>query len=342
MIRPVLLAAGVAIIAVVAGAGYWLWSGIHEIENHSMIDEVTVEPAPVEVRPGQSFAAVANQLVQRELVTDSTRLRLHARWHGYADRVQPGEYALEPGLTAAELVRRMARGQVIQYQFTIIEGWNFSTLREQLGLHPAVTPTLPADATDSEIMAAIDRDEVAAEGRFLPETYQFPRGTRDIDILRRANRALERELTRAWEQRVGQLPLDEPDEALILASIIEKETAAPEERRRIAGVFVRRLEQGMRLQTDPTVIYGLGDRFDGRLRTRDLREDTPFNTYTRHGLPPTPIAMAGRASIHAAVDPLPGDALFFVSRGDGTHHFSATYDEHRQAVRRYQLGLDEP
>jgi UPF0755 protein len=191
---------------------------------------------------------------------------------------------------------------------------------------------------DAALMAKLGREGVPAEGRFLPETYLFTRGDRASQLLRRANRAMDRALAEAWEGREDGLPIRSPEELLVLASIIEKETGKAEERPEIAGVFVRRLRLGMRLQTDPTVIYGLGDAFDGNLRRRDLETDTPFNTYTRHGLPPTPIAMPGRAALEAAARPLPGDSLYFVSRGDGSHVFSRTYDEHRAAVRRYQRG----
>lgn len=295
-------------------------------------------PGVIEVPNGSSFAAVAGQLAERGLVDHPLLLRVYARWNGLADRIQAGEYAIDPGTTAAGLIQHMVDGKVIQYELTVIEGWRFDELLAAIHAHPAVARALPADATESQIMAAIGRESVPAEGRFLPETYHFPRGTSDIDILRRANRALETTLARAWENRATALPINSADEALILASIIEKETGLAQERRRIAGVFSRRLERGMRLQTDPTVIYGLGDTFDGDLRRVHLRTDTPYNTYTRHGLPPTPIALPGKAAIQAAVDPADGDSLYFVSRGDGSHVFSATLDAHNAAVRRYQLG----
>ncbi|WP_407826379.1 endolytic transglycosylase MltG [Spiribacter onubensis] len=298
----------------------------------------TDESAVIEVPAGSSFAAVAGQLSERGLVEQPWLLRLYARWNGLANRIQAGEYAIEPGTTAAGLVRRMVNGEVVQYSLTLIEGWRFDELLAAVHAHPAVKRTLEPEATDAEIMAAIGRESIPAEGRFLPETYHFPRGISDIDILRRANRALEATLDDAWRNRADGLPIKSADEALILASIIEKETGLAEERRRIAGVFSRRLERGMRLQTDPTVIYGLGEAFDGDLRRIHLRTDTPYNTYTRHGLPPTPIALPGAAAIRAAVDPAEGDSLYFVSRGDGSHVFSATLDEHNAAVRRYQLG----
>ena len=225
---------------------------------------------------------------------------------------------------------------MVLHQFTIVEGWNLRELRAALLADPVLVTTL-ADVSDADLPARLEIDAPSAEGQFLPETYRYARGTTDEEFLRRAHRDLAATLNSLWALRGPDLPLASPYEALTLASIIEKETGVAEERARIAGVFIRRLRLGMRLQTDPTVIYGLGASFDGDIRRRDLRTDTPYNTYTRHGLPPTPIAMAGEAALKAALHPEPGDALYFVSRRDGTHHFSATLDEHNAAVARYQL-----
>lgn len=334
---------GFAACALLIAGVVWLGQGILMIQHSAMVekDSAQQQAKAFVVRPGDSFRAVTEQLTDRGLIDRPLHLRIYARLKSIAEQIQPGEYALEPGLSAGTLVQRMARGRVIQHELTIIEGWRFQTLWQMIRAHPAVTPTLPADVAPSTLMSAIGRAGVAPEGQFLPETYRFPRGTRDVDILRRANRDLEATLGQAWAERQADLPLASAEEALILASIIEKETGVPEERREIAGVFTRRLEQGMRLQTDPTVIYGLGEGFDGNIRREDLRRDTPFNTYTRHGLPPTPIALPGAAAIEAAVDPAEGDALYFVSRGDGSHYFSATLEEHNQAVRRYQLGMED-
>ena len=208
--------------------------------------------------------------------------------------------------------------------------------RADLAQQPFLVHTLDG-VDDAELMQRLERPGQHPEGWFLPDTYHFPRGTRDIVVLRRALQAMERHLEQNWERRRPDLPLDSPYEALILASIVEKETGIPEERARIAGVFVRRLERGMRLQTDPTVIYGMGDAFDGNIRRRDLRTDTPYNTYTRGGLPPTPIALPSAEAVTAVMHPAAGEALYFVSRGDGSHVFSATLQEHNRAVRRYQL-----
>lgn len=318
------------------GVALWLVVGINNLQSRAMIgpDE---SAQVIEILPGSSFHAIKTELHQRELIQSPLLFTLYARINGLTPKLQAGEYAIEPGLTPAALLARLADGEVIQYDLTVIEGWRFDDLLAVLRAHPAINQTLPAQADGQAVMAAIGRPGQHPEGRFLPETYRFPRGIADIDLLRRANRALEAELATVWAQRSHDLPLQSPEEALILASIIEKETGRADERTRIAGVFIRRLEQGMRLQTDPTVIYGLGEAFDGDLRRIHLRTDTPYNTYTREGLPPTPIALPGAAALRAAVNPAEGSSLFFVSRGDGSHVFSETYDEHRAAVQRYQL-----
>jgi len=252
-------------------------------------------------------------------------------------RLQAGEYALAPELTPEAILRKLVEGDVLRHRFTVVEGWSMRELRAALAADPVLKDDL-ADLDDAALMARLGRAGVPAEGRFLPETYLFVRGDRAVALLGRAAEAMDRALAEAWAGREPGLPLASPDELLTLASIIEKETGKASERPEIAGVFVRRLRLGMRLQTDPTVIYGLGAAFDGNLRRRDLRTDTPFNTYTRAGLPPHAIALPGRAALQAAARPAPGETLFFVSRGDGSHHFSRTYAEHREAVRRYQLG----
>jgi UPF0755 protein len=243
-----------------------------------------------------------------------------------------GEYRLEPGLKPRDLLRVFAAGRVVQYRITLVEGWTFRQVMAALAAHTELDHRLdPADPDQWRAqLAGLGIDE--PEGQFLPETYAFIRGDSDLDILARAHRAMRDALDLAWASRDEGLPLETPYELLTLASIVEKETSLDEERARIAGVFVRRLHKGMKLQTDPTVIYGLGESFDGDIRRRDLRSDTPYNTYTRHGLPPTPIAMPGRASLLAVAHPAPGDALFFVANGEGGHTFSATLEEHRAAV----------
>lgn len=294
------------------------------------------EPYLLTIKPGAPTGSVIRELHQANVITHPLYFRLMVRLSGDARGIKAGEYRIQPGTTPRALLQRWVDGDVLQYQLTIIEGWNFRQLRQAMEAHPVLENTL-AGLEDSALMAKIGHPEEHPEGRFLPDTYAFPRGTTDVDFLRRAYAAMSRTLDAAWAGRQEGLPLDSPYEALILASIIEKETGVPSEREEIAGVFVRRLQKGMRLQTDPTVIYGIGPDFDGDIRFRDLRRDTPYNTYTRHGLPPTPIALPGKASIEAALNPGDGSSLYFVSKGDGSHHFSDTYQEHTEAVRRYQL-----
>ncbi|WP_372017602.1 endolytic transglycosylase MltG [Pseudoxanthomonas sp. 10H] len=292
--------------------------------------------ASVRIERGDGFATVLGRL--REAGVDAghdLEWRLLARRMDAAGRLKVGEYALEPGLTPRELLQRMRDGRVVQYRVTLVEGWNFRQLRAALAAaEPLGHETRGMD--DAAVMAALGRPGQHPEGRFLPETYLYQRGDTDLDVLGRAHAAMEQALAEAWAGRAQDVPLKSPDEALVLASIVEKETGQARERPQIAGVFARRLQKGMLLQTDPTVIYGMGSGYDGNIRKRDLTTDTPYNTYTRPGLPPTPIAMPGRAALQAAVNPAPGDALYFVSRNDGSHIFSATYAEHSAAVDCYQ------
>lgn len=296
-------------------------------------------PVVITVEPGTAFAAFVDRLHERGVLANprhAVYFGAYARLRGDTQKLQSGEYEIPAGTGPADLLQLLTAGRTKQYRLTVVEGWTFPELRRALAKHEAIDNRL-AGADADAVMTAIGADGEHPEGRFLPDTYHFPRGTTDTEFLRRAYRAMERTLETVWEERRSDLPLNSPYEALILASIIEKETAVPEERRRIAGVFIRRLERGMPLQTDPTVIYGIED-FDGNLRHRDLRADGPYNTYVRRGLPPTPIALPGSASLRAAVDPAEGDALYFVARGDGSHVFSATLEEHNRAVRKYQLG----
>ena len=288
------------------------------------------------VKPGMGIGAIARELQRQPgLLRSAIYLEAYARSCGLAPRLKAGEYALIPGMTPRSLLERIATGQVIQYPLTVVEGWTFRQLRQALAEHPNIVHTLqPLD--DAAIMARLGRPGVHPEGRFFPDTYHFPAGTRDEAFLQRALTAMDQRLAAIWDQRVPNLPLRDAEQALILASIVEKETGQAEERAQIAGVFIRRLQKDMPLQTDPTVIYGLGAAFDGDLRRQDLLTDTPYNTYTRKGLPPTPIALPGAAALRATVQPAAGDALYFVANGSGGHVFSATLDEHNQAVNRYQ------
>ncbi len=299
---------------------------------------IGVDGELIEVRAGMPLDRLAEQLEDAGIIEHAWDLKLLARLRGDAGRVKAGEYDLEAGLTLNDLLDKLVAGRVRLYALTIVEGTTAAQLLEQLAAHTAITHTLEEGIGPAELADALDIPHGHAEGWFLPETYHFPRGTTDTAFLRRAYQAMRDVLDAAWTDRAGDLPLESAYDALILASIVEKETAVESERTRVAGVFVRRLKRGMRLQTDPTVIYGLGENYRGDIRSRDLRTDTPYNTYTRAGLPPTPIALPSRESILAALHPAAGDALYFVARGPGREHvFSATLEEHNRAVREYQM-----
>jgi len=293
-------------------------------------------PVTIEVPRGQPFAATLDDLAARGLLEHPSWLRAYARATGADARIKAGEYALPPGTTPRGLVVLLESGDVVQHSVTLIEGWTFRDLRRALEKEPFLENTL-AGKDDAAVMAALGEEGQAPEGLFFPDTYLFGKGTTDLEILRESRSRMRRELEAAWRARVTNLPLATPYEALILASIVEKETALAGERPRIAGVFVTRLRRGMRLQTDPTVIYGLGPGFDGNLRRADLERDGPYNTYTRTGLPPTPIALPGADALRAAVAPDERGELYFVATGlpDGSHEFSSTLAEHEAAVKRY-------
>lgn len=322
--------------ALVAGAAaFWLYDRYTGFADAPLSGIEAGET--VRVERGDSFRRVLSKLRENG-VHDGHDLEWQAlaRQLGADARVQVGEYALEPGMSPRTLLQRMRDGRVLSYRFTIVEGWNIRELRAALARATPLVQSI-GDLDDAALMAKLDRAGVHPEGRFLPETYVYTRGDTDLDLLRRANQSLERALQEAWEARAPDLPLQDAGQALVLASIIEKETGIAEERARIGGVFVRRLQRGMRLQTDPTVIYGMGSRYTGNIRRADLLADTPYNTYTRDGLPPTPIAMAGVDALRAATRPAEGDELYFVAVGDGSgrHVFSRTLDEHNAAVREY-------
>lgn len=327
------LAALVLTAAAAVAAGY---AFVMAVSDQSL--ELSEGPQRIVLERGDTLGTVARELGERGVVRDPLRLQAYGRLSGRANQLQAGEYRLEPGMDIDAMLTAMEEGDVVQYRLTVIEGWRFAEMLEAIHEHEAIETRLD-DASPSEIMERIGADRDEPEGLFLPQTYHFTRGTTDVAFLKRAYAAMQKVLDDAWAQRQEDLPLDSPYEALILASIIEKETSLAAERRRIAGVFVRRLKRGMRLQTDPTVIYGMGESYDGNIRREDLRRDTPYNTYTRHGLPPTPIALPGAASVRAAVDPAEGDALYFVAKENGGGHaFSETLEEHNRAVRRHQLG----
>ena len=288
------------------------------------------------ISPGSNIKSIAEDLTRRQIIEDPWLFILLAKLKDVETRVRAGEYSIEDGQTPDDLLETFTTGKSIQYSFTVIEGWSFRQMMDAIAADPVFVHTLQCK-DDAEIMRLIGHADQHPEGMFFPDTYRFPRGTTDVDFLRRAYDVMQQHLEREWMQREADLPLNSSYEALILASIIEKETGAGFERPLIAGVFVERLKRNMRLQTDPTIIYGLGTGFDGDIRFRDLKKDTPYNTYLHSGLTPTPIALPGLDSIRAALHPAPTKALYFVSKGDGTHHFSETLDEHNAAVKQYQL-----
>ena len=290
----------------------------------------------LEVKPGTSFGAVSQELHESGVLAHPKWFRWYGRLTGKASRIHAGEYRILAGTSPRQLLEELIRGQVFLHSITIIEGWRYRDLLMALRDHPAIEQTLQSDDW-SVVAGKIGAEDSHPEGLFLPETYRFPKGTTDLELLAQAYRKLQEVLTEEWAARTASNIIENPYQAVILASIVEKETARGDERARISGVFIRRLEKGMRLQTDPTVIYGIGPDFNGNLTRRDLQTDTPYNTYTRGGLPPTPIALAGRAAIHAALNPADGDELYFVATGlgDGSHQFSATREAHEAAVKEY-------
>ena len=331
--KRLVLIAGLLLAALV------LVCGVAAVQVDRFLDTpvtVPAEGAEFEIVSGSSFHAVSDQLAALGIISRPLVLRAYARWKGLAGSIQAGEYLIESGTTPTELLTQFTSGAVRLYSFTIIEGWNQWELLDALRSHPELEPSLTEEDWPA-LLEELGAGTTHPEGQFLPETYHFPRGTTDRALLKQAHAHLQDVLAEEWPNRAEGLPLATPYEALTLASIVEKETARADERHRIAGVFVRRMEKRMRLQTDPTVIYGIGKGFNGNLTRRDLRTDTPYNTYTRHGLPPTPIAMAGQAAIHAALHPADGEELYFVATGlgDGSHAFSATKADHDRAVAEY-------
>ena len=310
------------------GAAWWL---------QQPLDLGGAAALELEIEPGTTPRGVARAVVAAGVRTDTRLLYGWFRVSGQDRRIKAGNYEIPAGTTPQGLLQKLARGEETLRALTLVEGWNFRQVRAAL----ARDEGLRHDATvldDAQLMDKLGRPGVAPEGRFFPDTYTYAKGSSELALLRRALHAMDRRLEAAWAQRASDTPLKSADEALILASIVEKETGLASDRAHIAGVFTNRLRVGMLLQTDPTVIYGLGEKFDGNLRKRDLQTDHPWNTYTRPGLPPTPIAMPGKAALLAAVQPQQTRALYFVAKGDGSSHFSATLDEHNRAVNRYQRG----
>jgi UPF0755 protein len=331
LLRRLLLA--LAALALCAGGFLWWW---------------TQQPLPLaagriefSVPPGASLRAAADAAVTNGVRAPGALLGGFFRLTAHGRTIKPGDYAVTAGMTPGDLLDKLIRGERIVLTVRFIEGWNFKQAREALDKAPGLRHDT-AQLSGEQIMAAIGRSGVAPEGRFFPDTYHYFRYMNDLDILRQALREMDQRLTAAWDARAPDLPLKSSDDALTLASLVEKETGQAQDRAQIAGVFVNRLRAGMPLQTDPSVIYGMGERFTGNLRRADLQADTPWNTYVRFGLPPTPIALPGQASLLAAVQPAATRALYFVARGDGSSQFSETLGQHNQAVNQYQRGGQAP
>jgi len=317
------------LIALCAGAGAAVYAWL---QRPLALATETVE---VSIEPGTPPREIARQWVDAGVQASPLLLYEWFRWSGEARRIRAGSYEIGRGTTPVALLRKMVRGDETLATVRFNEGWTFRQVRAELARAEALKPTT-ASMTDAEVMQALGAPGVSPEGRFHPDTYAYSKGSADLAVLRRAYKAMEKRLQAAWAERAPDTPLKSPDEALTLASIVEKETGRPADRGLIAGVFINRLRVGMPLQTDPSVIYGLGQSFDGNLRKRDLQADTPYNTYTRAGLPPTPISMPGKLALQAAVRPEPTKALYFVARGDGSSEFSTSLPEHNRAVNRYQ------
>jgi len=288
------------------------------------------------IKSGMTLIRVINDLKNKKIITNARYLLLYARLSGTADKIRVGEFKIPQTSNPKDLLSILVSDKVISYSLTIIEGWSFSQLISAVNNNDIIVHTLEG-LTKTDIMTKLGLEGIHYEGRFLPDTYFFPRGTSDIEFLKRSYNAMTEFLDSEWQNRQVGVPYTSPYEALILASIVEKETGLISERKKIAGVFVRRLQTRMRLQSDPTVIYGMGERYKGNIRRSDLKQKTAYNTYRRHGLPPTPIAMPGRDAIHATLHPEESSDLYFVARGDGSHHFSATLREHNNAVIKFQL-----
>lgn len=332
MIRKILLLleGGILVAALLIALAAW--------QQHRVLHQPLnlTEDYLVDVPAGATPGGVLNRLESEGVLEQAFWVRLYWRFNLRDQTLHSGEYRLAPGTTVLDMLGQWRRGDVVQYSLTLVEGWNFRQVRTALAREERLEQRL-GGLSDADLMKALDLPGLNPEGRFFPDTYSFVRGMSDYDLLKQAHARLEQVLAEEWAQRAKDLPYKEPYDALIMASMIEKETGVAHERAEIAGVFVRRLRIGMRLQTDPTVIYGMGERYKGRITRADLREPTPYNTYTIDGMPPTPIALVGREAIHAALNPRDGTTLYFVARGDGTHVFSNTLAQHNRAVREYQL-----
>jgi UPF0755 protein len=324
LVRLILL----ALLAGAAFAGWMAWFAASPVP-------LRASPLAFEIQPGLSLRGAATAMAEAGVGFRPWQFSLLGRWSGQANGIKAGSYEVETGITPRQLLEKLTRGDVTQAEIVFVEGRTFRQLRTALDADAHVRHDTQG-LTDAEVLARIGAVEPHPEGLFFPDTYLFAKQSSDLAILRRAYQAMQRHLAVAWAGRDASVPFATPYQALIMASIVEKETSQPADRPLVASVFANRLRIGMPLQTDPTVIYGLGDKFDGNLRKRDLLADGPYNTYTRKGLPPTPIAMPGLASIEATLRPSVSDKLYFVARGDGSSHFSRSLEEHNRAVAKYQ------
>ncbi|RMP62953.1 hypothetical protein ALQ18_00852 [Pseudomonas marginalis pv. marginalis] len=332
LIRKLVLLLQIALVSAGLVLGFSAWKLNSALKQPLNLPQEQLLDVPAGSTPTGTF----NRLEADGVLDDAFWLRLYWRFNLDGQPLHSGEYRMTPGLTAEGLIGLWQRGEVVQYSLTLVEGWNFRQVRSALAKHEKIVQTL-SGLSDSEVMDKLGHPGVFPEGRFFPDTYRFVRGMTDVDFLKKAYNRLDDVLAQEWSKRAADAPYTDPYQALIMASLVEKETGVPEERGQIAGVFVRRLKIGMLLQTDPTVIYGLGERYNGKLTRAHLKEANPYNTYMIAGLPPTPIAMVGREAIHAALNPVPGTSLYFVARGDGSHIFSDDLDAHNAAVREFQL-----
>jgi len=332
LFKKLLVALVSFVFLVGSGLGIWLWQGLQTLEQSVSLEE----PVLFSVPKGASYDQVARSMKESGFIDDSLWMRIHGRLTPGQARLKAGQYEFSDGMSRLDMIQKMVSGDVKHWEIQFIEGWTFHEMRQAVASSQRLEK-VTTGWTDAQIMTAVGAEGAHPEGRFFPDTYLFTNLDSDLDLYQRAFSKMERVLAEEWETRAGDLPYKSAYEALIMASIVERETGAAHERAEVAGVFVRRLKRGMRLQTDPTVIYGMGDQYKGRISRKDLRTHTEYNTYRIDGLPPTPIALPGREAIHAALHPAEGDALYFVAQGDGTHKFSRTLEEHQEAVRQYQL-----
>ncbi|HKM15073.1 MAG TPA: endolytic transglycosylase MltG [Marinospirillum sp.] len=329
MIKKIALALMLITLLLVAVTAYWFQQQL----NQPLRLEA---PRLLDIASGRTFISLLNQLEQEGVIGSSLPTRIWLRLTGDSGVIHTGEYQLTASLTLPQLYKKLQAGDLVTYRLTLVEGSTFKAMRDSLAAAEKLTKTTKS-WSEAEIMTALGMPDQAAEGWFFPDTYTYSKGMQDLDLMRLANRTMQQLLADVWENRAADLPYKTPYEALIMASIVERETGVPHEREAIAGVFVRRLQKGMRLQTDPTVIYGMDKNYQGKITRKNLRDPTPWNTYVIRGLPITPIALPSAAALKATVNPAAGNALYFVAKGDGSHQFSASLVEHNQAVQKYQL-----